>query len=84
MNVSPVAQVFTIDIRGQICPSCLLIALKQVNERRDQLQSGQEVIHILTDNRQATNTIPGSVGSMGYETVVEKIENHYRIEIRRA
>lgn len=82
MNAT-VAQIHEVDIRGQICPSCLLIALKEVNDRRKQLNSGNEVLHILTDSRQAINTIPDSVHNMGYQTDIEKIDTHYCIEIRK-
>ena len=82
-QASDAAQIFEIDIRGQICPSCLLIALKEVNERQGKLKNGEEVIHILTDNRQATNTIPESVGNMGYQTAIEKVGGYYCIEIRK-
>lgn len=82
-QASDIAQVLEIDIRGQICPSCLLIALKEVNQRQARLKSGEEVLHILTDNRQATNTIPESVGNMGYQTAIEKVGGYYCIEIRK-
>ena len=81
MNDENTMDIFEIDIRGQICPSCLLIALKEVNTRRERLSSGQETVHILTDNRQATNTIPQSVSNMGYKTSVAKMDGYYRIEI---
>jgi len=83
MNTADIAEIFEIDIRGQICPSCLLIVLKELNNRRQQLKNGEEVVHILTDNRQATNTIPESVHSMGYQTEVEKVDGHYCIEISK-
>ena len=69
------------DIRGQICPSCLLMALNKVNERRDELKGKQLELHIITDNRQATATIPNTVGTMGYQVAVVKEEGHYRIEV---
>jgi len=75
-------RIHELDIRGQICPSCLLISLKAVNSHRQLLISGGE-IHILTDNRQAINTIPGSVHNMGYHTEIVKSKGHYCIEIRK-
>ena len=77
------SQIHKLDICGQICPSCLLIALKEINTHRSFLADGG-AIHILTDSRQAINTIPGSVHNMGYHTNIVKTEGHYRIEIQSA
>jgi len=74
-------ELIELDMRGQICPSCLLMALKQVNEKQDGLRSGQAVLHILTDDRQATNTIPNAVVNMGYIVDIEKIKDFYTIKI---
>lgn len=71
------------DVRGQICPSCLLIALRHVNEQKYRIQSGQADFHILTDNRHATTTIPNAVGNMGYAVEVQKEQGYYRIVISR-
>lgn len=71
------------DIRGQICPSCLLFTLREVNEQRDALKSGKSRIIIKTDNRDATSTIPEAVASMGYDFSVEKKEGFYEIIIRQ-
>ena len=75
-------RIYTLDICGQICPSCLLISLKEVNRHRELLLTGGE-LHIYTDNRQAINTIPGSVNSMGYDTEIVKTKGRYCIEIRK-
>ena len=69
------------DIRGQICPSCLLMALNKVNESRDELKGRRLALHIITDNRQATATIPNTVGTMGYQVAVVKEGGHYRIQV---
>jgi TusA-related sulfurtransferase len=61
----------------------LLIALKEVNAQRTSLQSGDKVIHILTDSRQSTNTIPGSVKNMGYQSEILKKDGYYCIEVRK-
>jgi len=71
-----------LDMCGQICPSCLLIALKEVNSRRE-LLSGGGALHIYTDSRQAINTIPGSVHNMGYQTNIVKSNGLYCIEIQK-
>lgn len=70
-----------LDMRGQICPSCLLVALKEVNERQAALRSGQCTMHILTDDRQSTSTIPNAVSTMGYKVDVEKVQGFYAIKI---
>jgi TusA-related sulfurtransferase len=69
------------DIRGQICPSSLLVALKEVNARADLLRAGSVKLCFITDNRDATTTIPESAFNMGYAATVEKIDGYYRIEI---
>jgi TusA-related sulfurtransferase len=69
------------DVRGQICPSCLLIALRNVNEQKDRIKSGQADFQILTDNRHATTTIPNAVSNMGYAVEVQKEQGYYRIII---
>ena len=70
------------DIRGQICPSSLLVALKEVNARADMLRQGSVKLCFITDNRDATTTIPESAFNMGYTATVEKKDGYYRIEIR--
>ena len=69
------------DIRGQICPSCLLFTLNELNEHKEALQHHDVRIIIKTDNRDATSTIPDAVTTMGYAYVVEKKDGYYTIEI---
>ncbi len=69
------------DIRGQMCPSCLLRALKEVNEITPELKRGEVQLHILTNHRQSTATIPDAVKNMGYEVEVIKEGGDYRIVI---
>lgn len=70
------------DIRGQICPSCLLYTLREVNNQRHAIKHDNLKIIINTDNRHATSTIPEAVATMGYEYTVEKKEKgYYQIEI---
>ena len=76
------ANVIVHDIRGQICPSSLLFALREVNKEQRALKEKGAVIVIKTDNRSAIATIPEAVSSMGYATKVEKKEGYYQIEIR--
>lgn len=71
-----------LDLRGQICPSALLTALREINRNKSALKSGILSISILTDNRDSTITIPESVTMMGYEAHVVKEDGFYRIDIR--
>ena len=71
----------TIDIRGQVCPSCLLLTLREVNARHAELQAGQAEMEVLLDSRDATGTIPAAVRSMGLAASVEKVAGHYRVLI---
>jgi TusA-related sulfurtransferase len=74
-------KVIELDIRGQICPSTLLIALKAMNNHRSEILDGTLRLVFLTDNRDATVTIPDSAMNMGYPATVEKNEGHYLIII---
>ena len=70
MNDSSTNDVIVHDIRGQICPSCLLFTLREVNEQRDALKNKNTRLIIKTDNRDATATIPEALTSMGYDHTV--------------
>ncbi|AAR34380.1 sulfurtransferase TusA family protein [Geobacter sulfurreducens] len=72
------------DIRGQICPSTLLTALKEINRHRTSLKNGNCVLVFLTDNRDATITIPETVRNMGYGGQVEKRNGYYVLTISQA
>ncbi len=74
-------EILEYDIRGQICPSCLLMTLQRINELGDSLKQGEQVMHVLTDNRHATTTIPDAVSHMGFDVTVSKDADHYRIAI---
>jgi TusA-related sulfurtransferase len=69
------------DIRGQMCPSTLLSALRQVNERKLELRSGGLRLRFRTDNREATVTIPDAVQNMGYEVSVTREAGYYAITV---
>ena len=73
-----------VDMRGQVCPSTLLIALEQVNTHKAALRAGEVLLEIKTDNRDATATIPGTVMNMGYDAVVTKMKGYYEILIGTA
>ena len=81
MNDMQQGNIIVHDIRGQICPSCLLYTLREVNEKRHALKDGTTQIIIKTDNRDATSTIPEAIASMGYDYAVEKKEGYYEIRI---
>lgn len=72
-----------IDLRGQICPSTLLTALREVNAHRQKLKDGSIILVFLTDNRSSTTHISETVGNMGYRVSVEKIDGDYLISVFR-
>ncbi|SKA18272.1 TusA-related sulfurtransferase [Trichlorobacter thiogenes] len=72
-----------IDLRGQICPSTLLTALRETNTNKTELRSGELKLVILTDNRNSTTHISESIGAMGYRVEVVKEQEYYRITIDR-
>ena len=74
--------VIELDIRGQICPSALLITLREVNGHKQALKTGVARLHVRTDNRDSTITIPEVLTNMGYAVEVTKEEGHYLITIR--
>lgn len=74
-------QTLDIDIRGQICPSCLLLTLKELNRIGADIRAGSAEIVVLTDDRQATTTIPVTVNRMGFHTDITRLEGGYRIRI---
>lgn len=81
--MTPEPVVKEIDLCGQICPSSLLIALREVNKAKDDLKSGMTLLAILTDNRSSITHITDAVSAMGYYVETLKEEQHYRIIIRR-
>jgi TusA-related sulfurtransferase len=74
-------RVIEFDIRGQLCPSTLLTALKEVNNHKVALRSGSVNLLFRTDNRDCTITIPDTVTIMGYGVKVTKDTDHYVIVI---
>nr|WP_320049449.1 sulfurtransferase TusA family protein [uncultured Desulfuromonas sp.] len=69
------------DICGQICPSALLTALREINRHKQQLKQGDCELRILTDARDATRTIPSAVENMGYQVDISKEGHCYVIRI---
>jgi TusA-related sulfurtransferase len=74
-------QTIDIDIRGQICPSCLLLTLKELNRNAAAIRSGAVKVAVLTDDRQATATIPAAAERMGFLVEVQHDAAGYRIDI---
>jgi len=72
-----------LDIRGQVCPSCLLLTLREVNRHHAALKAQAVELEILTDSRDATGTIPETLRNMGLTTKIDKLAGHYRIVISR-
>ncbi len=70
-------EILEFDIRGQICPSSLLIALKEVNTHKERLRRGEVALAFKTDNRDATITIPDAATHMGYWVRVTKSADYY-------
>ncbi len=71
------------DIRGQVCPSTLLTALREINKHSEQLKKGTARLSFKTDNRDSVSTIPESAKNMGYAAHVIKTKGYYCIEIGR-
>jgi TusA-related sulfurtransferase len=76
-------ETINLDIRGQICPSCLLLTLKELNQHAAAIRGGTMEIVIVTDDRQATATIPPTADRMGFRTEVARLEDGdgYRIRV---
>lgn len=79
------SQSIDLDIRGQICPSCLLLTLRELNRHAAAIRAGDAVVVVMTDDRQATATIPATAERMGFATEVARIDDGaaYRIRVRR-
>ncbi len=75
-------QTIDIDIRGQLCPSCLLLTLKEINLNASAIRAGKVRIAVLTDDRQATATIPATAERMGFRAEVLRGADGYHISIR--
>lgn len=79
MDNERLARKLVLDIRGQICPACLLVTLQEIYKNRESLNSGEARMIIQTDHRDATRTIPGAVSAMGYQVSVSRVRNYYEI-----
>lgn len=71
-----------IDIRGQVCPSSLLLVLRSLNQNAGAVRDGSLSLRILIDNRDATVTIPNAVVNMGFQAYLQKVpEGYYEVVI---
>lgn len=71
------------DISGQICPSTLLIALREINRHIEEINASRVRLLFRTDNRDCTNTIPEAAGNMGLKVDVRKEESCYVITVSK-
>lgn len=69
------------DIRGQICPSTLLTALREINTHQTALRERVVRLRFLTDNRDCVTTIPEAGRNMGYAIDVRREHGCYVIEV---
>lgn len=72
-----------LDISGQICPSTLLIALREINRNIDEIKAARLRLLFRTDNRDCTNTIPEAAGNMGLSVAVRKEDACYIITVSK-
>ena len=77
----PAMQAIEYDIRGQICPSSLLTALREINTHQAALRDRVVRLRFMTDNRDCVTTIPESARNMGYAVEVRREAGCYVIEV---
>lgn len=61
-----------IDLRGDVCPYPLIMAVKRISEVEDRLRSGAVVLKFIVDHPPATQSIPREVGKRGYRAELTK------------
>lgn len=76
-------EILEFDICGQICPACLLVALREINRNISGLKEGTVQLLIKTDNRYGTQTIPEAAQNMGLKVEVHKEGALYHILVAR-
>ncbi len=62
-----------IDLRGDVCPYPLIMALKKVIEVEDRLRAGRIALKFVVDHPPSTKSIPREVKKRGYQSATEKI-----------
>ena len=70
-----------LNILGQVCPACLLVALREINTHCRKLKQGDVELTVRTDHRDATRTIPDTARAMGYDVEVRKVDSYYEIRV---
>ncbi len=73
-----------VDARGFVCPSSLLVALRELNKHKEGLQCGDIRLVFLIDNHESTNRICEAVKSMGYTFEVKDVRNGYSVDVFKA
>ncbi|MDA8085241.1 MAG: sulfurtransferase TusA family protein [Nitrospiraceae bacterium] len=73
------AEDIVLDIRGQICPACLMITLRELNSNKEKLKNEKARLVVKTDHRDATRTIPSAAFAMGYRVSVLQRDKYYEI-----
>jgi TusA-related sulfurtransferase len=81
MSNEAATRTIQVDMRGQVCPSTLLVAMDNLNRNAQELRSGTVRLLIITDNREALHTIPATAENMGYIAKITKTTSHYEILI---
>jgi uncharacterized membrane protein YedE/YeeE/TusA-related sulfurtransferase len=81
MDSKEIVEVVDLNILGQVCPACLLVVLKAINDHRESLRSGKSRLVVRTDHRDSTRTVPESARKMGYDVEIKKVETFYEISI---
>lgn len=77
-------EIIELNILGQVCPACLLVALKEINVHARRLKQGDAELRVKTDHRDATRTIPDSARAMGYDVEIAKVASYYEIRVKRS
>jgi TusA-related sulfurtransferase len=62
----------TIDLRGDVCPYPLIMAIKRVSAVEDRLRSGRIILKFIVDHPPSTKSIPREAKKRGYQTEIEK------------
>jgi TusA-related sulfurtransferase len=81
MKNREIVDVVDLNILGQVCPACLLVVLKALNQHEQSLRSGKSRLLVRTDHRDSTRTVPQAAEKMGYAVEVKKKGQSYEISI---
>ena len=61
-----------IDLKGDVCPYPLIMAIKKISDEEDNLRSGRIVLKFVVDHSPSTKSIPRETEKRGYQTELEK------------